>query len=105
MAFVAHIDGELAGVLEVKLHENKNFLEYENWIGGVFTNPKHRSQGIATKLINKAKEFAKKAGMPQLYLQCESFNVELYLNQGFKPLHQARHHEVATTIMVWEATT
>lgn len=105
MSFVAYLDGELAGVLELKLHENKNYLEYENWIGGVFTNPDKRGQGVATQLINKAKAFAIDTGMPQLYLQCESFNLELYLKLGFKPLHSARHHQVETTIMVWHTAT
>ncbi len=105
LSLVAHLDGELVGVLELKIRENRNYPEYENWIGGVFTHPRHRRKGIAQILLASAKEKAASIGIKKLYLQCESFNVELYLNHGFKVLHQAQHHEIETTIMAWEATT
>ncbi|MEK1964817.1 GNAT family N-acetyltransferase [Vibrio parahaemolyticus] len=71
----------------------------------MFTHPMHRRKGIARNLLESAKEKAVSIGVKKLYLQCESFNIELYLNHGFKALHQAQHHEIETTIMVWEATT
>lgn len=103
MALVAHKDKDLVGVLELKLHENKSYPEYENWIGGVFTNLANRGQGIASKLLEKAKGLAVELGIKELYLQCESFNVSLYEKHGFTSLHQAKHHSVDTTIMVWHA--
>ncbi|PSW16884.1 GNAT family N-acetyltransferase [Photobacterium sanctipauli] len=103
LALVAREGGELVGVLELKIRENKNYPEYENWVGGVFTNPPNRGQGVAGQLLNKAKELAIDFGVKDLYLQCESFNIPLYLNHGFKALHQARHHDAETTIMVWHA--
>ncbi|EHR1015856.1 GNAT family N-acetyltransferase [Vibrio parahaemolyticus] len=105
LSLVAHIDGELVGVLELKIRENKHYPEYEHWVGGVFTHKNHRHKGIARKLLDSAKDKATTLGVKKLYLQCESFNIQLYLNHGFKVLHQARHHEIETTIMVWEATT
>ncbi|MEK1964816.1 hypothetical protein WOB62_23510 [Vibrio parahaemolyticus] len=30
LSLVAHIDGELVGVLELKIRENRNYPEYEN---------------------------------------------------------------------------
>lgn len=41
----------------------------------------------------------------KLYLQCESFNIGLYERHGFRALHQAKHHRVETTVMVWSAAT
>lgn len=105
LALVACEGGELVGVLELKIRENTNYPEYENWIGGVFTNPVNRGQGIASQLLKKAKELAIELGIQNLYLQCESFNVPLYLNHGFKALHQAQHHDAETTIMMWRAPT
>lgn len=102
-ALVAHKDNDLVGVIELKLRENKSYPEYENWIGGVFTNPANRGQGIASKLLEKAKGLAVELGIKELYLQCESFNVSLYEKHGFTLLHQAKHHNVDTTIMVWHA--
>ncbi|WP_295893936.1 GNAT family N-acetyltransferase [uncultured Vibrio sp.] len=104
LSLVAHLDGELIGVIELKIRENKNYPEYEHWIGGVFTNHNHRGKGVAHVLIESAKDKALNLGIKTLYLQCESFNIDLYFNHGFKVLHQAQHHDIETTIMVWEAT-
>lgn len=105
LALVASEDGELVGVLELKIRENKNYPEYEYWVGGVFTNPANRGLGVASQLLKKAKELAIDFGIQNLYLQCESFNIPLYLNHDFKALHQAQHHDAETTIMVWRAVT
>ena len=105
LSLVAHLDGELVGVLELKIRENKNYPEYENWIGGVFTHHEHRCKGVAHSLLESAKEKAVRFGVKKLYLQCESFNVELYLNHGFKVLHQIQQNEIEVSVMVWEATT
>lgn len=104
MTIVAYIDGELVGALELKIRENKHYPEYENWIGGVFITPSHRGHGIANQLLDKAKKLAIELGVQRLYLQCESFNIPLYLKNGFTVLHQAQHHGIEITIMVWEAS-
>lgn len=105
LSLIAHIDNELVGVIELKFRENKHYPEYEHWVGGLYTHPAHRGNGIASSLLNSAKEKAISLEVKQLYLQCESFNIELYLHQGFEVLHEAKHHGIKTTIMVWKATT
>lgn len=105
LSIVAHKNEELVGVLELKLRENKNYPEYENWVGGVFTSPNHRGEGVASQLLNKAKSLAIELNIDKLYLQCESVNVGLYENHEFKALHHAKHHSVETTIMVWLSAT
>ncbi len=105
LSLVAHKAEELVGVLELKLRENKNYPEYENWVGGVFTSPLHRGKGIASYLLREAKILAVELNIDKLYLQCESFNVGLYERHGFKALHQAKHHNVETTVMVWWVAT
>ncbi len=59
LAIVVHNEKELIGVLELKRHENKNYPEYEYWIGGVFVDPIWRGQGVAGSRIAMAKEKAK----------------------------------------------
>ncbi|USA46587.1 GNAT family N-acetyltransferase [Acinetobacter sp. C26M] len=102
LAIVAHHENELIGALELKLRENKNYPEYEHWIGGIFVDPLWRGQGVASQMILLAKEKAKELGVTMLYLQCESHNITLYQKHGFKVLHQANHHTVETTIMRYE---
>lgn len=102
---VAHADNELIGVLELKFRENKNYPEYEYWVGGVFTCPSHRGKGVASRLLAKAKILATEFNIDKLYLQCESHNVPLYIRNGFSILHHAKHHNIETTIMVWDVIT
>lgn len=108
MALVVHINGVLVGVLELKIRENKDYPQYEHWVGGVFTHPCYRGQGIASALMTRAKELAVRMGVKTLYLQCESDTIPLYLKHGFKVLHQVQHdqhHAIETTIMEWEVAT
>ncbi|MGY0216394.1 GNAT family N-acetyltransferase [Endozoicomonadaceae bacterium StTr2] len=102
-AFVIHEDQELTGVAELKFRENSNHPEYEHWVGGIYVNPQHRGKGYAGILIARAKDYAREEGIKSLYLQCEDHNIDLYLKHGFRVLHQAGHHEITTTIMVWDS--
>ena len=102
LAIVVHHEKELIGVLELKRHENKNYPEYEYWIGGVFVDPIWRGQGGAGSMIAMAKEKAKQLGITTLYLQCESRNIDLYQRHGFIIIHQAYYHNIETTIMQFE---
>lgn len=103
LSLIAHDDEVLVGVIELKKHENKSYMEYENWVGGVYTCPKHRRNGIAGFLLEAIKSKAIEMDINKLYLQCESFNVSLYLKHGFNVLHKADYHGVETSIMIWEA--
>ncbi|OLQ85488.1 GNAT family N-acetyltransferase [Vibrio ponticus] len=102
LALVVRCDNQLVGVAELKFHENKNYPQYEHWLGGVYVDQAYRGRGIATQLVTAAKEKAVSLGVEELYLQCESHNIGLYKNQGFVELHAAEHHLVTTTIMVWQ---
>ena len=100
LMFVIHDEQELVGVAELKFRENKNFPKYEHWIGGIYVSSEHRGKGYSTILIEKAKSHALEQGINLLYLQCEDKNINLYLKQNFKALHQTEHNSVKTTIMV-----
>jgi putative hydrolase of the HAD superfamily len=92
---------ELVAVAELKFYENINYPEYKHWLGGVFVAPEKRGNGISNLLITEAKNRAKRLGVKKLYLQCERHNLLLYKKHGFIKLHDAFHHEIATSIMVW----
>lgn len=102
-SLVAHDDSELVGTLELKIQENKNYPEYEFWIGGIYVPAAHRRKGIAKKIINVAKDMAVSRGVATLYLQCETHNVDFYRQQGFNAIHKSTHCHWETTIMVWHA--
>ncbi|WP_404408134.1 GNAT family N-acetyltransferase [Pseudidiomarina marina] len=100
LSLVVFVDDDIAGVAELKFHENKNFPEYTHWLGGIFVPPQYRGIGLASKLINKAKAVAEELNVKQLYLQTEPKNISLYESHNFKQLHTAEHMGIQTTIMV-----
>lgn len=105
LALVMHENNELVGVAELKYRENRNYPEYEHWLGGVFVAPCKRGKGIASVLISETINKAVSLGVKALYLQCENRNAVMYSKQGFQEVHNADHHGIPTTIMMWLAVT
>jgi putative hydrolase of the HAD superfamily len=99
LILLSYINNELVGVVELKFRENKNYPDYEHWLGGLYVKPQHRGQGISHSLIEEAKKHAIQLGVTEIYLQCESKNIELYKKHHFSVLHSASHGETPVTIM------
>jgi len=102
LAFIAHSEGSLHGVAELKFRENKSYPEYEHWLGGVFIAPDSRGKGIAGLLIKSALEHISKSGVNDLFLQCEPENVTLYEKFGFRKLHNIKHDDESVAVMSWK---
>ena len=97
---VAHKEKEFVGAAELKFRENKNYLEYEHWIGGVFVKPEFRGQGISKALIKEVKQHSKRLKVQKLYLQCKSKYKELYSKFGFIEIHKENKNGIKKSIMV-----
>ena len=54
----------------------------------VFVSPEMRGQGIATKLIEAAKEYCKKKKVEELYLYCDNGMIPFYEKRGFENVHE-----------------
>lgn len=102
LAFIVHDMDTLYGVAELKIRENKNYPQYEHWLGGVFVAPENRGEGIAGLLIKSAQDHASVIGVEELYLQCETHNITLYKKYGFQALHEADYGAESITIMSWK---
>ena len=83
-AFVAHIDGELAGAGELKYREYPQYSDYNYWLDGIYVPLEHRGKGISTALIDFAKARAIELQLSAFYLRCEAHLVKLYNNHGFQ---------------------
>ncbi|WDE07816.1 GNAT family N-acetyltransferase [Thalassomonas viridans] len=83
-AFVAHVDGELAGAGELKYREYSDCPSYNYWLDGIYVSTEHRGKGISTALIEFAKSKAFELKIPTLYLRCEDHLVKLYESHGFQ---------------------
>jgi len=101
LSFIARERNSLIGVVELKIRENKNYPEYEHWLGGLFVKPISRSSGVCSALVDRAKQHSVLLGLETLYLQCEEDLVPMYTRYKFQKLHNAEHREFQTTIMSW----
>jgi GNAT superfamily N-acetyltransferase len=84
IAFVAHIDGELAGTGELKYREYSDYPSYNHWLDGIYVPTEHRGKGISTALIEFAKSKSFELQIPAIYLRCEEHLVKLYESHGFQ---------------------
>lgn len=98
--YVALENDNLLGVVELKFRENKNHLDYVHWLGGLYVNQKERSKNVASQLIQFAKTRVSEIGVEAFYLQCKQDLVPMYEKHGFVKLHEAKHGNWETMIMV-----
>ena len=84
IAFVAHVNGELAGAGELKYREYPEYSDYNYWLDGIYVPLEHRGRGISTALIDFAKSKAIELELSAFYLRCEAHLVKLYETHGFQ---------------------
>jgi len=94
IAFVVHIDNELAGVGEIKYREMSQYPNCNHWLDGVYVPAEQRGKGISTQLIQFAKDKAHELGIQELYLRCEAHNVGLYENHGFNVIKEEENKSI-----------
>lgn len=78
---IAHVDGEIAGVVRLSENWNRFALIEDLRIG-----PDYRCRGVGTALIGAAVDWAKACGLPGVTLETQNNNVaacRLYQSQGF----------------------
>lgn len=100
LTFVLHNQDKLVAVAELKFHENSHYPDYEHWLGGVFVPPDERGKGYSTIILEHAFAHAKTQGIPSLYLQCEQYNVDLYVKHDFDVIHKMNDKGVKKVIMM-----
>lgn len=100
LSFVLHDDNELLAVAELKFHEHPDFRDYKHWLGGVFVPANKRGQGYSNMILPYVFDRAKNLGIPDLYLQCEHHNIDLYLKYNFEVIHRMNEKGVEKAVMV-----
>lgn len=102
----AHIvicdDERLVGTAHIRKHEIPSYVDYENWLGGVYVDSNYRGQGLAKIVVNSVIEEAKALGITALYLQTEDLSGGLYAQLGWKKLHQINNKGCEVIVMVKE---
>ncbi|CAM6000261.1 unnamed protein product [Sphagnum balticum] len=64
------------------------YPDKEHWLGGVFVPPEHRKKGVATELLKRTLELAKKLRVTTLYLQTERLDGGIYATLGWRPIEK-----------------
>jgi len=87
--FVAKFEGKIVGYIYCKINsvENGPTIKHEALIDGLYVDAKYRKQGIATTLIEMAKEWAKKMEAKYLFLNVLDKNesaIKLYYKNNFE---------------------
>lgn len=85
LALVALAGEELIGTVSLKLQDLEIRPEIENWLGGMFIAPPWRRRGVATFLMERIVEEARKLNLTELHLWAVAPEAEaLYLKLGWE---------------------
>ena len=93
-------DEQLVGTVSLKLQDLEVRPEIENWLGGMFVDPRWRRRGIATLLMGRAVAEAGKLGLKELHLWATAREAEaLYLKVGWEIVERTEYGGRAIVIM------
>ena len=81
--FVAELEGEVCGTVTTISYENR-FA----WVGMVLVDPKHRSKGIGTKLLDAAIKHLEDQKISTIKLDATPQGKPLYQKMGFVPEYE-----------------
>jgi GNAT superfamily N-acetyltransferase len=88
IAWIAH-EGDIAlGTAALRATDLEGREDLGPWLGGVFTEPRCRNQGIASKLCGVVEAKAAELGIPKLYLFTHG-QESLYARLGWARLEPA----------------
>jgi len=87
LALVALNDGVPVATASLKMQEMETHPQYLHWLGGVYTLPEFRGQGIGSQVVEAAAVEAKRLGVEELYLYTRR-NVDLYAKLGWMTIEQ-----------------
>ena len=90
LTLVALHGSELVGTVSLKLHDLDTRPDLDPWLGGVLVLPDWRGRGIATGLMQRAVDVARKLNLERLYLWTHSAE-GLYLKFGWQVLERTRY--------------
>ncbi len=99
MILCAVEDDQLAGVVQLKFHEMKQYPDFEHWLGGVYVAPAFRGRNVATDLVSEILKYAHRFGIDTLYLQTINLTGGLYAQLGWQPVDQTVNNDLPTLVM------
>jgi GNAT superfamily N-acetyltransferase len=99
---VALDGGDWVGTASLWEHDLDKRPDLTPWIAGVYVKENYRGQGIASQLINRVFDIAKKFGFKKIYLHTEHTH-RLYEKLGWSRLEESINDQgEPTTVYVLE---
>jgi len=90
LTLVALLDAKLIGMVSLYFFDMPTCPDLDPWLGGLFVLPEWRIRGVATKLMQRATEEARKSNVSRLYLWTSSAE-SLYRNLGWQAIERIRY--------------
>ncbi len=81
-ALIALVDGRIAGICLLVLHEFEPLHDVSPWLASLYVAPEYRNQGVARKLVVAIEEQARSNGVARLHLYTGDAE-EFYLKCGW----------------------
>ena len=98
LALVALAGAELVGTVSLKHNDLDIRPEISPWLGGVFVIPEWRQRGVASLLMRRAVEEARRLNLERLFLWTASAE-SLYLKLGWQPVERTEYCGKSIVIM------
>ena len=101
LGIVATAEGDLLGGGALKADDLPLRADLTAWIGGIFVAPEQRGHGVATAIIERLVEEARRLQLPRLYLWTNSA-AGLYAKLGWEEIEKLEYCGYSITVMVRE---
>ena len=103
LALVAFAGGKLIGTASLLVQDLPTRPELTPWLASVFVLPEWRQRGVASLLVRRALEEARRLKLPTLFLWTSSAEA-LYLKLGWRPLERTEYCGKRIVIMQLETS-
>jgi GNAT superfamily N-acetyltransferase len=99
LGIVATADGRLVGGGALKADDLPLRAHLTPWIGGIFVAPEQRGRGVATAMIERLVEEARRLQLPRLYLWTNAA-AGLYAKLGWEEIERLEYCGYNIAVMV-----
>ena len=101
LAVVAIKDGAVIGTGTLKSHDLPPRPDLTPWLGGIYVSAEHRREGVASAIIGRLIDEARRLRLPHLYLWTNSA-APLYAKLGWKETERVEYSGKWIQVMVRE---
>jgi GNAT superfamily N-acetyltransferase len=98
LTMVAFLDGSPVATASLKIREMDPFPQFEHWLGGVYTLPEYRRQGIGSHVVEACVAQASRLGVGELYLYTRR-STDLYAGLGWETIARPSYRGKEVVIM------